>query len=358
MRVSTPRSAIPARLLAALVLLPAGLLTGCGAQQPSPAASAVTIPADTWAVVDGREIKRDEVEKAFRRAQDVSQALSEEEALTAKLTLLNELILQDLLLAKARELKVELPDTELETAFVEAKKNIPDTAFQEELKQRNLSVADMRDGLRRQLLSEKMIEREVKAKIAIADQEVSDFFTANRAQFNLPEDAYHVAQIVVTPVREQQLANRTGDDATTPQAASAKAAMLMEKLKGGATFAELAMDYSEDPQTAPRGGDLGFLTRSALNQVPPALRDVVLKVPVGSARLISQGGAHLVVLVVAKEAAGQRELSTPGVREQITETLRARREQLLRTAYLMDIRGDATVVNYLARRVIETQGKL
>ena len=70
------------------------------------------------------------------------------------------------------------------------------------------------------------------------------------------------------------------------------------------------------------------------------------------------GGAHTLVLVVAHEPAGQRDLSTPGVSDRITEALKARKEQLLRAAYLTAARSDADVVNYLARRIVEGQGKL
>ena len=59
------------------------------------------VPADTWAVVDGQAITREDVDKAYRRARDASQTLSEEETLTAKLSLLNDLIVQEILLAKA-----------------------------------------------------------------------------------------------------------------------------------------------------------------------------------------------------------------------------------------------------------------
>src|SRR3712207_8624639 len=47
--------------------------------------------------------------------------------------------------------------------------------------------------------SEKVLEQEVTKQVAVADAEVTRFFEENRAQFNLPEEAYHVAQIVVTP---------------------------------------------------------------------------------------------------------------------------------------------------------------
>ena len=64
-------------------------------------------------------------------------------------------------------------------------------------------------------------KRAIRSKIAVTDQEVTDFFNANRARFNFAEEAYRIAQIVVTPVRDPRPANRTGDDATTPQAAAA-----------------------------------------------------------------------------------------------------------------------------------------
>jgi peptidyl-prolyl cis-trans isomerase SurA len=343
-------------VVASIALAAACITTSCRSTPAAPAATPVS--ADTWAVVSGRPIMRDEVEKAYRRIGDTSQALSNEEALTAKLTLLNDLIVQDLLLAKARELKIELSDTEVDTAYAEARKNVPEAAFQEELKRRNLTAGDMREGFRRELLTQKVIEREVLSKVAVSDQEVTDFFNANRAQFNLPEEAYHIAQIVVTPVRDPQLANRTGDDAATPQAALAKTQMLMERLKTGASFRDLAMDYSEDPESAQRGGDLGFVPVSRLKQAPPALRDAVLKVTPGSANVVSADGAHTIVLVVGHELAGQRDPSMPAVRDRITETLRARKEQLLRAAYLTTVRSDADVVNYLARRLVESQGKV
>jgi hypothetical protein len=62
--------------------------------------------------------------------------------------------------------------------------------------------------------------------------------------------------------------------------------------------------------------------------------------------------------VVSHEAAGQRDLSMPAVRTRITETLRARKEQLLRAAYLTAVRGDAKTVNYLAHRLLESKGPM
>jgi peptidyl-prolyl cis-trans isomerase SurA len=323
------------------------------ASPPTPA----PVSADTWAVVNGKAITRDDVEKSFRRTGNPAQPLADEEATAAKLAILDDLITEEILLARATSLKIEVTETDVDSAYNEAKKGIGDEVYQRELTTRNLTTADMRDRLRRELLTQKVLEREVASKITVTDQQVTDFFDANRAQFNLPEEAYHLAQIVVTPVRDPQLANRTGDDASTPQAAAAKVKMLMERLQGGTPFGDLARDFSEDPESAPRGGDLGLVPMSAIRQAAPALRDAVLNLEPGRARVVSGGGAHTIVFVVAHEPAGQRDLSTPKVKDQITATLKGRREQLLRAAYLTAARTDADVVNYLARRVVEEQSK-
>jgi peptidyl-prolyl cis-trans isomerase SurA len=216
----------------------------------------------------------------------------------------------------------------------------------------------MREGLRRDLLVQKVFEREVESKVTVTDQDVTAFFEANRAQFNRTEDAYRIAQIAITPVRDARVANRTGSDATTPQEAEDKLRMVMDRLKAGADFGEVAADFSEDPETAPRGGDLGFVPVSALQKAPPALRDAVLNGKPGSARLLSGGGTHTVVLVVAKDAAGQKDPGMPEVKQAITGALRSRREQMLRAAFLGAIRNDAAVVNLIAKRLIESQGKM
>jgi hypothetical protein len=80
-----------------LVVLAAAALASASCQQAAPA-PAPPVSADTWAVVDSRAITRDQVEKAYRRTQDASQALSDDEALTAKINLLNEVALCKFLL--------------------------------------------------------------------------------------------------------------------------------------------------------------------------------------------------------------------------------------------------------------------
>jgi parvulin-like peptidyl-prolyl isomerase len=341
-----------------LVLLSLGFLAvTVAACKGTPAGSAgPTVTADTWAVVNGTAITRQDVDKAYRRTRDAGATASEEEAVLAKMQLLDDLIVQELMLGKATALKVELPQTELDTAEANAKKNIPEDVFQQQLTQRGLTPADMREGLRRELLTQKVITHEVSDKVTVTDQDITDYFNANKAQFNLPEEAYHLAQIVITPGPDQQITNGTGDDASTPQAAAQKVQMLMERLKAGASFSELAAGYSEDGETAPRGGDLGLVPMSRLQQAPPALRNAVLGKNPGAVNVAAGNGAYTLVLVVSHEQAGQRDLNTPGLKDNLRNSLKGRKEQVLRAAFLTAARNDAKVDHYLARRLVEAKG--
>jgi len=318
--------------------------------------SSSTPSTDVWAVVNGEEVTRDDVEKAFRRVvQPATSPTSEDEALTVKLGIVDELITQEVLLGRARALNLTVTDAEVDAAFNERKGNLTEDAFQQQLRERSLNDVDLKEALRRELLADKLIDLEVTSKITITDADIAAFYEANRANFSVAETQYRIAQIVVTPGPDPQLRNRLGDDATTPAAAQRKAQMLMQRLQQGGDFVQLAMDYSEDPQTAPQGGDLGFVPASALAQVPPQLRNAVLQSEPGSVNLVSAGGGHTLVLLVSKEPAGQRSLDTPGVRDNIRELLRGRKEQLLRMAYITSARGDAEITNYLARSIAQSQ---
>jgi peptidyl-prolyl cis-trans isomerase SurA len=315
---------------------------------------------DVWAVVNGKEIQRGEVEKLFRsRVNADAPAPSQEEALSLKLSILDELINSEILLERAQKMNLVASDAEVEDKFTESKSPYTEEEFQKKLQETGLTVDDLKSDIRRQLSIQKLLNREVVAKISITDQDISDFYARNRAQFNVTETQYHVAQIVVTPRPDPTVHNRKNDKAANEAEAERKAVMLAQKLNAGADFNELAMDYSEDP-SASTGGDIGFVPESALNQSDPALKSAVLAMKPGQVTqpVPLRGGGYRILKLIAKETAGDRQLSDPQVQQAIRDALRTRKEQLLRSAYLIEARDEAHVTNYLARQILETAGKL
>ena len=315
---------------------------------------------DVWAVVNGTEIKRDDVEKYYRSQVNPEAAEpSQEEALSLKLNVVEQLINNEILLERAKKLNLEASDGEVEDKFTELKSPFTEEEFQKQLKDRSMGVDDLKRDLRRQLSIQKLLNREVASKISISDQDVVDFYNANHNQFNVAEPQYRISQIVITPRKEPSLRNRKNDDATNEAEAQRKAKMLVDKLNSGADFAQLAMDYSEDTNTAANGGDLGYIPESSLSQSDPLLKKTVLSLKPGqvSTPIVLKDSTRILKLV-AREAAGQRGVTDPQVQQTVRDTLRNRKEQLLRAAYLAVARDDAKVTNYLAEQVVEASGKL
>jgi peptidyl-prolyl cis-trans isomerase SurA len=318
---------------------------------------------DVWAVVNGKEITRQEVDKYFRGSGRIPEGreLSQEESLSLKLNIIDELVNNEILLERARKLGLEAADGEVEDKFTEIKSPFTEEEFQRQLKERNVTVDDMKRDLRRQLSIQKLMNREVNSKVTITDQDIKEFYDQNRGQFNVPETQYRIAQIVVTPRKDPLVRNRRNDDAGSDAEARNKIRMLQDRIVSGADFSQLAMDFSEDP-TAASGGDLGYNPESAFRnprQVPAELARIVLSLKPGqvSAVIASQDGYRILKLL-AREPAGQREFNDPQVQQSIRSELRNRKEQLLRAAYLAVARDEAKVVNYLAQQVIESAGKL
>ena len=314
---------------------------------------------DVWATVNSKAISRAEVEKYFRtRVNAEAPAPSQEEALSLKLSILDELINNEILLERASKMNLIATDAEVEDKFTESKSPYTEEEFQKKLHDTGLTVEDLKNDIRRQLSVQKLLNREVIAKISITDQDVTDFYNKNRAQFNVAEPQYHIAQIVITPHPDPSVHNRKNDKATNDGEAKRKVLLLQQKLSSGADFGQLAMDYSED-STATTGGDLGFVPESALNRSDPALKKVVLSMKPGEvSQAIGNAGGYRILKMIAKEAAGQRMLSDPQVQQSVRDMMRNRKEQLLRSAYMIEARDDSHVANYLARQILESAGKL
>jgi peptidyl-prolyl cis-trans isomerase SurA len=339
------------------VLLPAAgllfsILTGCQTSEHH--------AEDVWAVVNGTEIKRDEVEKYYSSQVNAEgQKPTQEDSLSLKLNVVEQLINNEILLERAKKLNLEASDGEVEDKFTELKSPFTEEEFQRQLKSRGMTVDDLKRDLRRQLSIQKLLNREVAAKITITDADVVNFYNANLNQFNVAEPQYRISQIVITPRKDPQIRNRKNDDATNDAEAARKAKMIIDRLNSGADFAQLAMDYSEDPNTAATGGDLGYIPESSLNQSDPNLKKTVLGLKPGQvSQPITLKDSIRILKLVAREAAGQRGVNDPQVQQTIRDTLRDRKEQLLRAAYLAVARDEAKVRNYLAQQVVEAAGKL
>jgi len=320
---------------------------------------------DVAATVDGRKIYRADVEKYYQNQTSGSdQRPVGEQATTLRLNILRELIDNEILMRQAEKLGLLATDDEVERKLSKIKAPFTKEEFDARLKEKNISLDDFKRDLRRSLTVDKVLNKEVTSKINISDQDITSYYNAHKAEFNLVEPQYHLAQIFVTTTPNPQVHNLKNDKAQNEADARKKIQMLMNRLDSGDDFATLAMNYSEDPETSGNGGDLGFTPESSLKNTDPVTRDTVTKLKPGQySPIISvvnpvtkQFIGFRIVKLIAKEPAGQRELSDPRVQEAIRSQLRDRREQLLKLAYYEVLRDQAKVENYYAQRVLDGNG--
>jgi peptidyl-prolyl cis-trans isomerase SurA len=321
--------------------------------------------ADVMATVDGRKIARTDVEKYYQnQTAGTEQQPVGEQATSLRLSILRELIDDEILMRQAEKLGLLATDEEVDRKLNEIKSPYTQEQFDQKLREKRITLDDFKRDLRRSLTVEKVLNKEVTSRINVSDRDVNDYYNAHKGEFNLIEAQYHLAQIFVTPLPNSQVHNLKNDKAQNEAEARKKVQMLSNRLDSGDDFATLAMNYSEDTETSGNGGDLGFTPESSLQRTDPATRELVMKLKAGQYSPIitvqdpatKQIAGFRIVKLVAKEPAGQRELQDPRVQQAIRTQLRDRREQLLKGAYYEVLRDSAKVQNFYAEDVLKNSG--
>jgi peptidyl-prolyl cis-trans isomerase SurA len=319
---------------------------------------------DVMAKVNGYKIVRSAVDKDYNSrvaGSPQKPTATEEEAL--RLNILAQVIDTRLHLQKAEKLGIVATDDEVEGKFNQIKAPYTQEEFQKRLKDMGLTEEDSKQEIRRNLTIEKLLNKEIASKITISDSDIQSYYNQHKADFNLIEPRYFVAHIQVTnqPMGAQ---GQSTDKAQNDTQARKKINEAYHRLESGEDFASVAARFSEDPDTARNGGELGPMPESQLNNTDPATREAILKLKPGQfSEVISvvnpathQLFGYRIVKLIGKEAAGQRDLNDPQVQQFVRNQLRSQREQVLRAAYDESLRDSASIQNYYADQILKNSG--
>jgi peptidyl-prolyl cis-trans isomerase SurA len=326
-------------------------LAGC-TRTPSP---------DVWATVNGHPITESEVNKYYQsQLTSRQQQPTADEAAMLKLEILHQQIGEEVIRQQAEKLHLVASDAEVDAKIAQLKAPYTEEQFNEQLKTKGLTLADIRREFWLNLTMDKVMNKEIESKINITDADVANFYNLHQAEFNLIEPEYHLAQIVVTPNPNQQVENRQNSKARNDEEARKKIEALHNQLETGADFAQLAINYSEAPDTTSSGGDMGFIKASQLKSDPevyaaitklqPGQITPVLPIMQGPSK---QPAAYMICKLIAIEPAGQHPLSDPRVQQMIRQQLHDSRSRLLQSAYNEALRDQARVVNYYAEDILK-----
>jgi peptidyl-prolyl cis-trans isomerase SurA len=341
----------------------------CGGILLAPISACHRSPSpDVVATVNGKEILRSDLDKYYKaNLDDSAQKPSAEQANIVRLNILRQMIEDEIIWQRATKLNLAASDEDVNAKLTEMKAPFTQEEWDKKLKDRGVTADDLKRDLRRSLTKTKLLNKEIDSKINITDAEISSYYAAHRSEFNLIEPQYHLAQIAVTSGPANQAGNLQNNKASGDADAKKKIEELHKRLSNGEDFGTIAMNFSENPNTAPNGGDMGFLPEtqlhadqdvySAISKLKPGEITDVITVYAGPGGHVRQAMGYAIYKLIAKEPAGQRELNDPRVQQVIRQGLRDGHAQLLQNAYFEVLHDEAKVHNYFADQILKQGAK-
>lgn len=248
------------------------------------------------AVVNNDVITLSELEEAgqrmFEQVQQSSLPAEREEKLQkARRAVLDQLIENKLLEQEIKNRKVEVGEREVEAAIehILQQNKISENELKAILAKDGITLSTYRRRIQDDLGKMRLINREIKSKIVIKEEDLRKNYQDNLAKFTDPAE-----------VKVQQIFLVMPQLATEAQVASIRkeALAILERARSGEDFAELAGKYSQGPE-AREGGVLGFFKH---NELRPELEESAFKLQVGevSGLIRSPEGLHILRVLERK----------------------------------------------------------
>jgi parvulin-like peptidyl-prolyl isomerase len=316
-------------------------------------------PNEAAATVNGKVIKLEEVERLIKQQGQGQEArLSPLELAQARLQVLQGLIQDEVLYQKAEKEGTVPTDEEVKTEYNRLKTSSGKTEeqFLKDLQSANETEESLREKVKKQLAVKKLEERITGKVEPPKDSEIDAFYNGNKEAF-VKKKGVKLAAIVIDP-------NDTGEGDTTKTEADAVRVgneILAQLRTSPETFSQIAREKSED-QSRLQGGELGYISEEEMKQTfPPNLIATLMdpKTPVG--QIIPtpiQGRFYILKIQERSDKDENLTLESPGVRQQVTDSLVNARKQLLIQSYAAIAMNEAKIVNNLAQKVVDNPNDL
>jgi peptidyl-prolyl cis-trans isomerase C len=303
-------------------------------QAPPPAeAAAKPVPAELPEVVarvNGESINKADLQSAVTQLESrAGRTVPPDQRDRVFRGVLDQLIAYRLLAQESVTRNIAVSDGDVDARAAEIRKQFPsDQVFQQTLEQQHMTEAEFRDDVRQGLRITGLIDAELSARAPVTAEQVNQFYASNSFEQKERVRASHI--LIAVPENA---------DAATKEAARAKATEILNQVKGGADFAELAKQYSQDPGSGPRGGDLDYFERGQM--VGPFEEAAFALAPGQTSELVESRFGYHIIKVVDKQAA--RTIPLEEVRGRIEEYLRDQNREQQTQVFIDALRTKAQI---------------
>ncbi len=323
-------------------------------EQAAPAPEEIKIEADVTAtrpdstavIVNGVKITEGEIDRMLepqlaamaRQTQGRPPEYAEQMKKVFRQQAVERMIVERLIDEKARQANMVTTEEELDSRIREiASMQRPPMSvedFKKKLEGLGESFDQVKQQIQKGLLFQKLLEAQVADKINVTIEDANQYYQENRKRYEEPEQV-KASHILIKP--------DTADPNTDPNEAKAKAEAkaegLLEQIKTGADFADLAKANSGCPSSK-NGGDLGFFRKG---QMVPAFDTAAFALEVGQISDVVETtfGYHIIKVTEHKDAVTKM---FEQVKDEIMQQLMQRKQRELAGQFIESLKAEANIV--------------
>ncbi len=284
------------------------------------------------AVINRKVITLYHLQQAEKQLFAQQELSAEETPETREQKVLDWLVERELIRQEAEESGILVNDEELNAALddIKQRNNLLSTEqLKEAVNQEGRTWDEFFEDIREQIRVAKLINREVRSRIAITDEEVELYYQNNTDRFKQSPPTILLNHILL----------KIGEDApdSEVQAVKNRATQLFQELRAGADFAELAKQYSEDASSEV-GGRLGKFKQGDL----AAPFDIAFRMNAGdmSDPVRSELGFHIIYV---QEKTGGQQATYQNVKPVIRQKLFEEKSNELYQKWVAELKEHAYV---------------
>ena len=286
--------------------------------------------------VNDEPIQRWEVEAAIREIEYLNvhpvPAAERDEFFRA---VLDRTIGHHLVAQEARARKLQVSDAEVDQDVERMRKEFPsERAFSEMLASLHTSLDQLRAQRRLSLEVALFVRSAIAPTVVVTEPEIQAYYRANPERFQEPESA--LASHILILTRPDSSPEDVAD-------ARARAVDILEQLKRGTDFADLARRRSQDPRSAPQGGRLEVFPRGKMD---PEFEAAAFALDDGGLSEVVQTSLGFHVIKMHERYAGQTS-TLEETRDAIKGLLTERMEQEKLSALIEQARAKAIIQVYI-----------
>jgi len=307
--------------------MPGPAANGAQPATPTPVKPVPTALPDVVARVNGEACSKGELERAIKNVEGrAGRPVPAGDRDRVYRGVLDQLLAFKLVQAEGKSRGIVVADQEIDGEVEGIRKKFKtDAEFQEALKTRQMTLDDLRNETRSQLLVSKTMEAEVAPKLTVTPQELEAFYKQNPDQFKQPETVR--ASHILFPVD-------TSATADFKKSTRAQAEAVLKRAKAGEDFGALAKEFSKDSSAA-AGGDLNFFPRG---QMVPAFDQAAFALKPGEISDIVESpfGFHIIKVTDRRP---ERAVPLAEVSDRLSQFLKQRKQQELMQQFVESLKA-------------------